>query len=539
MSISGAARATPFAIALRSLQREMVRSDPAWRGGNYEPGRGPRLGLRLARKLGTITYRSPEEWQQRFGRRRVPETAGLSGDFRPQFEVEAYLEHQALRFADTFDANAYLYLSRAMDQFDLADHGGGSLAGGICPLRRKARARARRGDRHAVPDRAAARDSRPPARGWRCDVEYHAFPSLQGHDAFLTDLDRFEPAIGGSCGRDGTVSCVRAAAGRRRATARSLAWSAHTYPEEQRWIHHRAVDGDAPVQVRAGHAPGRADQPEHCPVSSSSPAFTSMRLRWQYIVTTPSPWSRNTVLPLKKKSPASSTRPGDGLQDRRAGRRGDVHAGMRIARLAVEEPSQPEAARARPGTGACIAQFGMTSGRVSPERRVDARALAVDALEVFLLRVHVALVRDLQALFGVFLRRHRELERAPLRLAGRQELRRLRARRRIERDADERHPAMRSRSTGARCSLKKTSPGASALRPVGMIAMPPGTRLSRGRSTGRPAASAAARRANQARPGSTQRIAVSFADASSRAGVIRLSVRSFAGSSGHRRRPWR
>src|SRR5512139_2746012 len=128
VSISGAARATPFAIALRSLQREMVRSDPAWRGGNYEPGRGPRLGLRLARKLGTITYRSAEEWDQRFGRRRVPETAGLSGDFRPQFEVEAYLEHQALRYADTFDANAYLYLSRAMDQFDLADHGGGSLA---------------------------------------------------------------------------------------------------------------------------------------------------------------------------------------------------------------------------------------------------------------------------------------------------------------------------------------------------------------------------------------------------------------------------
>ena len=57
ISISGAASASPFAIALRSLQREIVRSDPAWRGGNYEPGRGPRQGLRLARKLGTITYR--------------------------------------------------------------------------------------------------------------------------------------------------------------------------------------------------------------------------------------------------------------------------------------------------------------------------------------------------------------------------------------------------------------------------------------------------------------------------------------------------
>ncbi len=125
------AAANPFAIALRSLQREIVRNDPAWRGGNYEPGRGPRQGMRMARKLGTITYRSHEEWDQRFGRRRVPETAGQPGDFRAQFEVESYLEHQGQRFADVFDANCYLYLSRAMDQFDLAEHGDGSLDGGL------------------------------------------------------------------------------------------------------------------------------------------------------------------------------------------------------------------------------------------------------------------------------------------------------------------------------------------------------------------------------------------------------------------------
>jgi homoserine O-acetyltransferase len=196
VTISGAASAAPFAIALRSLQREMVRGDPAWRGGNYEPGRGPRLGMRLARKLGTITYRSAAEWNERFGRRRVPETAGLSGDFRPQFEVEAYLEHQALRFADSFDANAYLYLSRAMDQFDLAEHGDGSLSAAFAKF----------GPRRALvigvetdllfpidQQREIAEHLRVPGR----DVEFHAFPSLQGHDAFLVDLARFEPAIGG------------------------------------------------------------------------------------------------------------------------------------------------------------------------------------------------------------------------------------------------------------------------------------------------------------------------------------------------------
>jgi len=195
VTISGAVRASPFAIALRSLQREMVRSDPAWHGGNYVPGRGPRLGLRLARKLGTITYRSAQEWDQRFGRQRVPETAGIAGDFRPQFEVEAYLEHQAQRFAEQFDANCYLYLSRAMDQFDLAEHGGGSLAAAF----------ARFGVRRALvigvdtdllfpidQQREIAEHLR--AAG-RATVEFHAFPSLQGHDAFLVDLARFEPAL--------------------------------------------------------------------------------------------------------------------------------------------------------------------------------------------------------------------------------------------------------------------------------------------------------------------------------------------------------
>jgi homoserine O-acetyltransferase len=196
VTISGAARATPFAIALRSLQREMVRSDPAWRGGNYEPGRGPRLGLRLARKLGTITYRSPAEWQERFGRMRVPETAGLSGDFRPQFEVEAYLEHQALRFADTFDANCYLYLSRAMDQFDLADHGGGSLAAAFdrFGVKRSLVLGVETDMLFPIEQQQEIADHLRAAGG---SVEYHAFPSLQGHDAFLTDLARFEPAIGG------------------------------------------------------------------------------------------------------------------------------------------------------------------------------------------------------------------------------------------------------------------------------------------------------------------------------------------------------
>ena len=128
ISISGTAAASAFAIALRSVQREAVMSDPDWRAGQYaSPAHGPRAGMRLARKLGTITYRSAEEWRNRFARsgigpqgmRAAQQVRGrVPEGFGPRFSVEGYLEAQAERFVRIFDANCYLYLSRAMDCFD-------------------------------------------------------------------------------------------------------------------------------------------------------------------------------------------------------------------------------------------------------------------------------------------------------------------------------------------------------------------------------------------------------------------------------------
>jgi len=194
VSISGTAHASPFAIALRSLQREMVTSDPAWRGGHYPAGQGPTVGLRLARKLGTITYRSAEEWQQRFGRERMQSAEHLGGDFGPQFEVESYLEHQAHNFANVFDANAYLYLSRAMDEFDLAEHGDGSLSAAFarCKLRH---ALVIGVDSDMLFRIDEQREIATHLQATGCDVEFHEFQSIQGHDAFLSDRERFEPVI--------------------------------------------------------------------------------------------------------------------------------------------------------------------------------------------------------------------------------------------------------------------------------------------------------------------------------------------------------
>ncbi|MCZ7654506.1 MAG: alpha/beta fold hydrolase [Rhodocyclaceae bacterium] len=106
--VSCSARALPYAIALRSLQREMILRDPGFADGRYDAAAGPLAGMRLARKLGMITYRSAGEWEQRFGRERIPEERQGGDGFAPDFEVESYLEAHAQKFAGQFDPACYL-----------------------------------------------------------------------------------------------------------------------------------------------------------------------------------------------------------------------------------------------------------------------------------------------------------------------------------------------------------------------------------------------------------------------------------------------
>jgi homoserine O-acetyltransferase/O-succinyltransferase len=193
VTISSATRATPFAIAIRSVQREAIRSDPEWKNGDYEEGAGPRTGLRLARKLGLITYRSAREWRERFGRERVDVRGDEDDVFGVEFEIESYLEAHAQRFAGTFDANCYLYLSRSMDLFDVAEHGGTVEAG-------LARIQAERvlviGVEH---DFLFPLDQQEEIasvlRSLGRKVRFVPLPSVQGHDSFLVDVDRFSPVM--------------------------------------------------------------------------------------------------------------------------------------------------------------------------------------------------------------------------------------------------------------------------------------------------------------------------------------------------------
>lgn len=190
--ISTAGRVDARTIAIHSLQREAIRIDPAWQGGDYDPHSPPVAGMKLARKIGMSSYRTAEEWAGRFGRHlsEHPPTE----PFGIEFEIESYLEAVARKFVSQFDANSYLYLSRAMDLFDVAEHGH-NLHDAI------ARIGAER-----VLIIGVESDTLFPVERQRVladafgragkNVDLRILPSLQGHDAFLVDMARFKPLIG-------------------------------------------------------------------------------------------------------------------------------------------------------------------------------------------------------------------------------------------------------------------------------------------------------------------------------------------------------
>jgi homoserine O-acetyltransferase len=204
VSISGSAAASPFAIALRSVQREAVMSDPDWRGGQYPSTlQGPRAGMRIARKLGTITYRSADEWRSRFARsglgdqglRAVQNARGrVPESFAPRFAVEGYLEAQAERFVRIFDPNCYLYLSRAMDCFDLTQHGEPHDVFARAGFEAALVIGVESDFLFSIDEQAFIAGALDSAG---VKTQFVRMPCVEGHDAFLVDLPRFDAAIRG------------------------------------------------------------------------------------------------------------------------------------------------------------------------------------------------------------------------------------------------------------------------------------------------------------------------------------------------------
>ncbi len=196
VNVSGSAQALPFSIAIRSLQREAIRLDPQWNQGQYDEDRYPENGMRIARKLGVVTYRSAMEWDGRFGRVKLDGECREDDPFGLEFEVERYLQGHANRFVRTFDPNCYLYLSRSMDWFDVAEYGAGDVMRGLASIRlEKALAIGVHTDiLFPLQQQEQVADG---LRLGGADARFLPLPSPQGHDAFLVDIPRFGPAIGG------------------------------------------------------------------------------------------------------------------------------------------------------------------------------------------------------------------------------------------------------------------------------------------------------------------------------------------------------
>jgi len=193
IAISAAAHALPFTIALRSLQREIIRSDPAWKNGQYEKGKEPLEGMKLARKLGLVSYRAADEWNAKFDRAKLSEDQLSGKPFQHTFEIENYLEYNAQKFIHSFDANSYQYLSRAMDWFDISEHGG-SIDVGLSKINvNKALIVGVTTD--ILFPMVQQKEIADTLKRTGTDVEYVEIDSVNGHDAFLVDDEHFSPVV--------------------------------------------------------------------------------------------------------------------------------------------------------------------------------------------------------------------------------------------------------------------------------------------------------------------------------------------------------
>ncbi|KAI5481150.1 homoserine o-acetyltransferase [Pseudohyphozyma bogoriensis] len=152
VSISGTARSSPASIAMRHAQRSVLMSDPNWKRGFYYDDLPPHTGMKLARQIATITYRSGPEWEQRFSRKRRDISATSSAlpsapVLCPDFLIETYLDHQGEQFCLKYDANSLIYISKAMDLFDMSKESlddlaarraerdaGAHVAEALCPI---------------------------------------------------------------------------------------------------------------------------------------------------------------------------------------------------------------------------------------------------------------------------------------------------------------------------------------------------------------------------------------------------------------------
>ncbi len=194
--VAATAALTAQAVAFSEVGRQAIMADPRWQGGDYSPGQGPDAGLSIARMLAMITYQSEEAMELRFARRparnSVIATPSGAADLGSRFDVEGYLYYQGQALVQRFDANSYLYISRAMDLYDVSE-GYPSLEAALRRLRSRALFIGIRSDFLFPP--ARVRWLANQVRSLGGDATYVELDSPYGHDAFLKEWEQMASAL--------------------------------------------------------------------------------------------------------------------------------------------------------------------------------------------------------------------------------------------------------------------------------------------------------------------------------------------------------
>ncbi len=193
--IATAARHSAQNIAFYEVGRQAIMADPDWRNGDYlADGVRPSKGLAVARMAAHITYLSEQALHRKFDRA-LQEREQVSFGFDADFQVESYLRHQGQSFVDRFDANSYLYITRAIDYFDLAADFGGALPHAFRESQTRFCAFSFSSDWHYPPEGGKQIVRGLIAAG--CEASYVEIDTDKGHDAFLVEEPAFEHALAG------------------------------------------------------------------------------------------------------------------------------------------------------------------------------------------------------------------------------------------------------------------------------------------------------------------------------------------------------
>ena len=188
-------RHSALAIAFNEVARQSIMADPNWNSGHYYGGPKPDMGLAIARMIGHITYLSDESMRTKFGRKLQNQSA-LSFEFGAEFQVESYLQYQGQKFIERFDANSFLYITKAADYFDLAEqYGSGSLVRAFSDCRCRFLVVSYTSD--WLYPTYQSKEMVKAMKKNNLDVSFCEIDAQWGHDAFLLPDERLENLIRG------------------------------------------------------------------------------------------------------------------------------------------------------------------------------------------------------------------------------------------------------------------------------------------------------------------------------------------------------